>query len=71
MGDVEDPVLMVAEPLCKWEQTEHGKWCHKHANDLTWRLTPSSSGLGHNVVVTGEISDSDYTVHLLKFGDNK
>jgi hypothetical protein len=69
MGDVEDPVLMVAEPLCKWEATEQGKWCHKHAHDLTWHLKPDHNYLGHRVVITGEITEEDYTVFLLKFGD--
>jgi hypothetical protein len=31
MGDVEDPVIMVADPLCEWEATDEGKWCHAHA----------------------------------------
>ena len=71
MGDVEDPVIMVAEPLCKWEATDEGKWCHAHAQELTWHLKPAPNYFGHRVVVTGNISDEDYTVYLLKFGDKK
>ena len=26
MGDVEDPDLMVADPIWKWQQTDEGKW---------------------------------------------
>ena len=71
MGDVEDPVVMVAEPLFKWEKTDQGNWCHAHAEDLTWNLEPDNYGFGYKVIITGEMNYEDYTIYLLKFGDKK
>lgn len=32
MGDVEDPDLMIAEPLYHWEKSEAGQWAMKNSN---------------------------------------
>ncbi len=32
MGDVEDPDLMVAQPIYEWQQTEEGKWIMENSN---------------------------------------
>lgn len=32
MGDVEDPDLMVAQPLYDWEKSEAGQWAMKNSN---------------------------------------
>jgi hypothetical protein len=69
MGDVEDPEIYVAQPLCEWEATEVGEWCHRHATDLTWHLRGDPSYLGYRVIVTGNISDKDWAFYLLKFKD--
>jgi len=70
LGDVEDPVLYAAEPLCKWEATPEGQWAKKHADDLTWNLHPDDFGWGYEIRITGLINDKDYVVYLLKFKDS-
>lgn len=32
LGDVEDPDLMVAEPLYHWEKSEAGQWAMENSN---------------------------------------
>ena len=31
MGDVEDPELMIAQPIWEWQQTEKGKYIMEHS----------------------------------------
>ena len=33
MGDVEDPDLMVADPIWKWQESDAGKFIMEHAVD--------------------------------------
>jgi hypothetical protein len=72
LGDVEDPQLYAEDPIWKWQQTEHGKWVGKHADDLTWQCYPDVNSFGFKVQVTGEIKDAKkITEYFLRWPEKR
>lgn len=71
MGDVEDPVLMAAEPLYKWEKSEAGQWIMEHAVETpTWHRFDDPAIFGHRFVIKARLTDKDYTFWALKWANN-
>ena len=68
MSDVEDPDLMVAEPIWEWQQTEAGKWImansapapswYRHMNTLTY---------GHDYFIIAYLTPKQLTYWKLKY----
>lgn len=69
MGDVEDPYLYAADPIFKWQQTDHGRWCMEHtvSEPLFW-CNPDPNTFGFRVVIEGELEETDCTYFKLKWG---
>ena len=69
MGDVEDPYLYAAEPIWKWQQTDHGQWVMEHSLEQpVFYCKPDPHQWGYKVEISGELEDKDAVVYLLKYG---
>lgn len=70
-GDVEDPDLWAAEPMCQWEQSEQGQWVMKHAIEPpTWHRIIDHASFGHRYIIKAKLTDKDYTFWTLKWANN-
>lgn len=70
MGDVEDPDLMVAQPLWEWQQSPQGKFIMDHAIEKpSWQRMMSPSYMGWSYVVIAELEKKRLTEYYLKFGN--
>lgn len=67
MGDVEDPDIMVAEPIWKWQQTEAGKWVMENCTieKPIWHRHPNE--WGHLYTITAYLTPKQLTYFRLKF----
>jgi len=72
MGDVEDPDLMVAEPIYKWQQTDHGKWVMENAvpESAMWNRYLDPMSYGHKYMISAVFEGSKITEYYLRFGDS-
>ena len=71
VSDVEDPDLIVGQPIYEWQQTEKGKWCMKHCDDLHWNWWADVQSFGYQIAITGTLHSEDLTYFLLKWGEQK
>lgn len=68
MGDVEDPDLMIAEPIYKWQQTEAGKYVMENSNPTAkWVRSNSPSYMGHKYTIKAYFTDKEVTYWKLKY----
>ena len=67
MGDVEDPQLFAAEPIYKWQQTDHGKWVMEHSIDSVFHTRPSPEYYGYEIAIQATFTDIDYMTYRLKW----
>jgi len=67
MGDCEDPDIYVAEPIYKWQQTEHGQWVMKHGRDQQYHMHMDYASFGYRVAITAHISAKRWTEYCLRF----
>ena len=69
MGDVDDVEIYAAEPIWKWQQTDAGRWCMDNCvpDSITWSVIPDYMNYGHRVVITGELTEENYTYWQLKY----
>lgn len=68
MGDVEDPDIMVAEPIYQWQQTEAGKWVMKHSVETPmWKRHADPTSFGHTYTIHAWLEDKDLTYYKLKY----
>lgn len=71
MGDVEDPDLYAAEPLCKWEQSEQGQWIMKNAADTpTWHRMADTASMGYRYAIRAKLQGPALTEWILRYGDS-
>jgi hypothetical protein len=71
MSDVEDPELYAAQPIWEWQQSEAGQWCMEHSiSQPAWSMDTSSwmQIYGYRVQITGELTETDYTYWMLRWG---
>lgn len=72
MGDVEDPDLLVADSIWKWQQTESGKFVMEHAVDKPyWHRTIDYNTYGHRYDIVARLSEQNETFWRLKWGGNQ
>lgn len=67
MGDVEDPEVYAAEPLCAWQTSKQGKWVIENAVEppyWTQRLDPGY--YGYRFQVRARFKDERITEWLLR-----
>ncbi len=68
MGDVEDPDLMIAEPIYKWQQSEAGKYVMENSNPTAkWVRSNSPSYMGHKYTIKAYFTDKEVTYWKLKY----
>ena len=69
MGDVEDPDLMAAEPLIKWESSDQGQWIMANAIETPiWHRVVDHNAMGWRYTITAKLNAKDYTFWVLKWG---
>lgn len=68
MADVEDPDIMVAEPIYQWQQTEAGKFVMKNSKPTaSWHRSFDVSTYGHRYSIVAYFDEKTYTYWSLKF----
>ena len=68
MGDVEDPDLMVAQPIYEWQQTEAGKYIMKNSLPTPmWNRTADPNTYGHLYTITAYLTPKQLTFYRLKY----
>lgn len=69
MGDVEDPDLYAAQPLCEWEQSEQGQWIMKNACDTpSWHRMADHVSFGYKYQIRAKLMGPALTEWLLRYG---
>ena len=72
MGDVEDPDLMVGQPIWEWQQTEAGKFIMEHAEEKPyWHRKFDYTNYGHKYLIVARLSEQNETWWRLKYVDPK
>ena len=70
MGDVEDPDLMIAEPIWKWQQTPAGKFVMDNAViKPMWRRALNPLTWGHTYIIIAELEAKKLTEFYLRWGN--
>ena len=68
MGDVEDPDLMVAQPIWEWQQTEAGKYIMKNSLPTPMcNRTVDTNTYVHLYTITAYLTPKQLTFYKLKF----
>jgi hypothetical protein len=71
MGDVEDPDLMVAQPIYEWQQTDAGKFIMEKALEAPmWHRQHDPMTYGYSYIITAYLKDVDYTFWCLKWAND-
>ncbi len=69
MGDVDDPDLYAAQPLCEWEKSERGQWIMKNACDTpTWYRMADHTTFGYKYQIRAKLMGPALTEWLLRYG---
>ena len=69
MGDVEDPDLMVADPIWRWQLSDAGKFVMQHAvEEPYWTRHMDYNSYGHVYRVMARLSEQNETFWKLKWG---
>ncbi len=68
MSDVEDPDLMVAQPIYEWQQTEAGKWIMENSAPApSWHRNHDIYSYGHVYQIRAYLTPKQITYYELKF----
>ena len=68
MGDVEDPDLFVADPICKWQESEAGQFIMEHAVDRPyWTRGTDLYNYGYVYRIVARLSEQHETFWRLKW----
>lgn len=68
MGDVEDPVLYMSEPLINWEKSEQGKYIISRAVETpVWHQYLSHTTYTTTVKIIAKLYEEDATYYTLKY----
>ena len=68
MGDVEDPDLVVAEPIWQWQQTEAGKYVMENSNPRpSWHHNYDYNYYGNLYTIVAYFTPEQLTFYKLKF----
>ena len=72
MGDVEDPVLFIAQPIWEWQQTEAGKFIMEHAVEKPyWTNHIDYNSYGHTYRIIARLSEQNETFWRLLCSNKK
>ena len=68
MGDVEDPDLLVAEPIWQWQQTEAGKYIMENSvQQPEWHRSADPTTYGYRYDIVAYLEDKSLTYWKLKY----
>lgn len=68
MGDVEDPDLMVSDPIWRWQQTEAGKWAMEHSVETPeWQREIDPTSYGYKYFIKAFFTEKDLIFWKLKY----
>lgn len=68
MSDVEDPDLLVAEPIYQWQQTEAGKWIMENSNPKpSWHRNMDYNSYGYVYQIRAYLTHKQLTYWKLKY----
>lgn len=67
IAESDDLMVTVAQPLWDWEQTAQGKWIQEHGTQTEFRIVPDFNIVGHKVLISSLLSDSDFTFFKLRW----
>ena len=68
-GYSDDPDLIVAEPLIKWERSDQGQWVMRNAADIpTWHRTSDHLTFGYKYAIRAKLMGPALTEWLLRYG---
>ena len=68
MGDVEDPDLMVAQPIYEWQQTDAGKYVMQNSvPEPLWRRGINLKSYGQKYSIYAYLTPEQITYYELKF----
>jgi hypothetical protein len=69
MGVVDDPDILVAEPIWQWQQTEAGKWAMSTSKEsLIWyRNVDGPFSMGYRYNIFAFLDEKDYTYWWFKY----
>jgi hypothetical protein len=70
MGDCEDPDIMVADPIWKWQQTDPGKFVMENAipKSPEWVRNVNPMTYGHTYLIIAEMEVKKLAEYYLKWG---
>jgi len=69
MGDVEDPDLMIAEPIWNWQQTDAGKFVMDNAViKPRWERIQNPMLWGWTYIILAELEEKKLTEFYLRWG---
>jgi len=73
MSDVEDPDLMVADPIWRWQQTPAGKYVMENGikESHTWHRHLDPMTYGYTYVIVAEMEAKKLSEYYLKFDNTK
>ena len=68
MGDVEDPDIMVAQPIYEWQQTEKGKYIMENSMPAPmWIRSADPYNYGYLYTIKAYLSPDKITYYRLKY----
>lgn len=68
MGDVEDPDLMVAQPIWEWQKTEKGKYIMENsAPEPMWVRCVNHVTYGYQYKIKAYLTPEQLTYYKLKY----
>jgi hypothetical protein len=68
IGDVEDPDLYAAQPICEWQQTDAGKWVMEHAVEQPfWHREMNPMLMGYKYYIVARLKEPDELYWALKW----
>jgi hypothetical protein len=71
-GDVEDPDIMVADPIWRWQQSDAAKFIMEHAVEKPyWIQQLDHNSCGYKYYIMARLSEQNETFWRLKWGGNQ
>jgi hypothetical protein len=68
MSDVEDPDLLVAQPIYEWQQSEAGKWIMENSiSSPSWHRNHDIYSYGYTYQIRAYLTHKQLTFYKLKF----
>jgi hypothetical protein len=68
MGDVDEPDIMVGEPIYEWQQTDAGKWIMGNSNPTpSWHRTTDVYNYGYIYQIRAYLTHKQLTYYKLKY----